>query len=384
MTMRSPALPGGLAARVSTRVAFFVAGFGMSAWAPLVPYAKQRAGLDDAALGLLLLCLGAGSLITMPLTGALAPRLGCRALIVAAAALVCLTLPLLGFLQAPFALGLALFLFGAGVGTVDVAVNIQAVQVEKANGRALMSGFHGLFSVGGIAGAGGVSLLLWLGAAPLEAALAVSALIVVAILACARHLLPDAGPASASGAAKGFAIPHGIVLFIGLLTFIAFLAEGAILDWSAVLLTAHKHLDAARAGLGYASFAIAMTFGRLYGDRIVQTLGGKRVLVVGGLLSAAGLALAVFAPYWPLALAGFALVGLGASNIVPVLYSAIGRQQAMPDHQAVAAVTTLGYAGILAGPALIGLVAHLIGLPFALLGVAALLTLVAASARIGA
>lgn len=373
--------PIGPAQRVSTRVAFFIAGFGMSAWAPLVPYAKQRAGLDEASLGLLLLCLGVGSLVTMPLTGLLAPRLGCRLLIVCAALVIAVTLPLLATLDTPLALSLALFLFGAGVGTVDVAVNIQAVLVEKAGDRALMSGFHGLFSVGGIAGAGGVSLLLSQGATPLWAALAVSALILLALGGAGRHLLPYA---EGDSQGRGFALPHGIVLFIGLLTFISFLAEGAILDWSAVLLTARGQLPAAGAGLGYTAFALAMTLGRLTGDRLVRALGGRRILLGGGLLSAVGLALAVMASEWHLALLGFALVGLGASNIVPVLYSAIGRQQLMPSHQAVAAVTTLGYAGILAGPALIGLVAQGIGLPFALLGVAALLLVVAASARIGA
>lgn len=373
--------PIGLAQRVSTRVAFFIAGFGMSAWAPLVPFAKQRAGLDEASLGLLLLCLGIGSLVTMPLTGLLAPRLGCRLLIGMAALVIAVTLPLLATLDAPLALALALFLFGAGVGTVDVAMNIQAVLVEKAGDRALMSGFHGLFSVGGIAGAGGVSALLSGGVSPLSAALAVGVLIVLALLLVGRHLLPYA---EGERQGRGFALPHGIVLFIAMLTAIAFLAEGSILDWSAVLLTTQGQLPPAWAGLGYTAFAIAMTVGRLTGDRLVQAVGGPRVLLAGGLLAAGGMALAATAHHWPLALTGFALVGLGASNIVPVLYSAIGRQRAMPAHQAVAAVTTLGYAGILAGPALIGLIAHGIGLPLALLGVAALLGIVAASARIGA
>jgi len=137
-------------------------------------------------------------------------------------------------------------------------------------------------------------------------------------------------------------------------------------------------VDPVRSGLGYAVFSLAMTAGRLTGDRIVHALGGRMVLLCGGLCAAGGMALAVLAPSWLSALAGFALVGLGASNIVPVLYSALGRQRAMPANLAVAAVTTLGYSGILVGPAGIGFVAHAAGLPMAFLGVAALLLAIAA------
>ncbi len=121
-----------------------------------------------------------------------------------------------------------------------------------------------------------------------------------------------------------------------------------------------------------------MTAGRLSGDRIVRALGGRMVLLCGGSCAAAGVVLAVLASSWPLALAGFVLVGLGASNIVPVLFSAVGRQHATPANLAVAAVTTLGYSGILAGPAAIGFIAHAAGLPAAFLGVAALLLVIAA------
>lgn len=137
-------------------------------------------------------------------------------------------------------------------------------------------------------------------------------------------------------------------------------------------------MDPVQSGLGYAVFSVAMTAGRLSGDHVVRAFGGRAVLLLGGSCAAAGMAVAVLAPSWLSALAGFALVGTGASNIVPVLYSALGRQRAMPPNLAVAAVTTLGYSGILTGPAGIGLVAHVAGLPAAFLGVAALLLTIAA------
>lgn len=362
----------------STRIAFFIAGFSLAAWAPLVPFAQARVGLGDGSLGLLLLCLGCGSIVAMPLAGMLAGRFGCRSVLLLGTALVCLTLPLLAVAATFPLLAAALFAFGAAVGTIDCVVNIQAVIVERASGKTMMSGFHGLFSVGGIVGAGGVSLLLTLGASPLGATLAAVALVLLAIGWAAPHLLPDA--VAAGG--QLFVWPRGVVLFIGILCFVVFLTEGAVLDWSAVFLTRLRAVEPSQAGLAYAAFATAMTIGRLFGDRIVRRVGGRRVLAAGGLLAALGLALATLHPAWQAALAGFALVGAGCANIVPVLYSLVGRQTVMPEHAAVSAITTIGYAGILAGPAAIGLVAHFSSLPIALLGIAVLLLGVAASGRV--
>lgn len=368
--------------RLSTRLAFLAAGLAMSAWAPLVPFAKERLALGEADLGLLLLCLGAGSLMAMPVTGLLASRFGCRVVVLVSGAFVCLVLPGLAMAPTPMLLGATLFAFGAALGTLDVAMNVQAVIVERESGGALMSGFHGLFSVGGFIGAGLMALMLWAGMTPVGASVAVSSLVALSLLAGAPHLLrePDAG----EGHGSMFVVPHGAVIFIGVLCFLCFLAEGAILDWSALLLTSEQGMDATRAGLGYAAFAAAMTVGRLTGDRVVSRLGGKRVLLLGGLCSAAGFFVAVLAPSAPLALVGFLLVGLGASNVVPILFTAAGNQSAMPAGLAIGAITTLGYAGILAGPAVIGFVAHAVSLNLAFAGLGGAMLVIAASARLGA
>jgi predicted MFS family arabinose efflux permease len=365
--------------QISTRVAFFIAGFGIAAWAPLVPYAKDRLGIDEGALGLLLLCLGTGSIITMPLAGALAARFGCRLMIWAASLLICVSLPFLATAASVPALVIALLIFGAAIGTVDVVVNIQAVIVEKASGRAMMSGFHGLWSVGGFVGAGIVSALLWAGVSPLVAMLCVIVVIVGLLLTFGKHLLPY-GSEEKDG--RLFVLPKGIVLFIGFLCFIVFLAEGSMLDWSAVFLTSLRGVDFSYAGLGYSLFSVAMTIGRLSGDRVVQKFGGEKILIFGGICAASGITIAIFIPTWTASLIGFGLVGLGASNIVPVLYSVLGRQKVMPTNLAVSAVTTLGYSGILAGPALIGFIAHTTSLSFAFLVVAVMLLIVAASSRV--
>jgi len=363
----------GVPAQIATRLAFFVAGFGMAAWAPLVPFAKARIGIDDGSLGLLLLCIGAGSMLAMPLTGFLTGRLGCRPVILLAGLALCIDLPLLVLIMA-----LALLLFGAAIGMIDVAMNIQAVVVERASGKAMMSGFHGFFSVGGIAGAGGVSIMLWLGLSPLLAT-CVTVLTIAALLTVAsRNLLRESG-----GEEGGpmFVVPRGWVMFIGILCFIMFLAEGSMLDWSALFLTTLRGVDHSQAGLGYALFSITMTLGRLNGDRIVNALGRYKVLLLGSLCAAIGLSMAIVFDNAMVSLIGFMLVGLGASNVVPILFSAAGNQHDMPANLAIASVTTVGYAGILAGPALIGFIAQFSSLTVAFACVAVLLLAVTASAR---
>jgi len=361
----------------STRVAFFIAGFGMAAWAPLVPFAKERLGIQEAALGTLLLCLGAGSIVTMPLAGILTSRLGCRRVLILSVLLICLTLPMLAQVSSVFWLGLVLFFFGGGMGALDCTMNIQAIILERARGQTMMSGFHGLYSVGGVVGAGGVSGLLSLGMTPWNATLTVAAAIAVLLALSAPYYLPYGGRSSG----PAFALAKGVVLFIGVLCFILFLTEGAVLDWSAVFLTDVRGMSPVHAGLGYAAFAATMTLGRLTGDRFVRRVGSKTTVIGGSLLAATGLALATLVPSWPVALLGYALVGVGCSNIVPVMFSLAGKQNEMPESIAVPAITTMGYAGVLLGPAFIGFVAHATNLAIALLILAALLLGVAASAR---
>ncbi|VEI67788.1 MFS transporter [Serratia rubidaea] len=368
----------GIPEQIATRIAFFVSGLGMAAWAPLVPFAKLRLNLDDGSLGLLLLCIGAGSLLAMPLTGLLTGKLGCRRVILLAGLALCIDLPLLVLMDSTPGMGLALLLFGAAIGMIDVAMNIQAVIVERASGRAMMSGFHGFFSVGGIAGAGGVSLLLWLGLSPLAAVLATVLTIVLLLALAQKNLLRDS---DAQDGGPLFVLPRGWVMFIGALCFIMFLAEGSMLDWSALFLTTLRGVDHSQAGLGYALFSIAMTIGRLNGDRVVNALGRHKMLLLGSLCAAVGLALAVVCDSAAIALLGFMLVGLGASNVVPILFSAAGNQHDMPANLAIASVTTLGYAGILAGPALIGFIAQVSSLTVAFGCVTVLLLAVTASAK---
>lgn len=364
--------------RIATRIAFFMAGFAVSAWAPLIPFARRKLALDDAQLGLMLLCLGIGSVLMMPLAGGLAARFGCRRTILAVGTVICLCMPALMLAPSMPVLAVALAVFGASLGVLDVVMNLQAVIVERASGRAMMSGFHGMYSVGGIAGAGGVAGALALGASPL-AAITSTAVLAALLLATARGgLLAQGG----EGDHPAFALPRGRVLLVGAVCFAMFLSEGAVLDWSAVFLSTVRHADPATAGLGYVAFAVTMTLGRLTGDRVVQALGAFRVVVCGALVAASGFALVVMAASPLAGLAGFALVGAGAANVVPVMFSAAGRQHDMPTHLAVAAVTTMGYAGVLLGPAALGFVARFTSLAAALGLLVVLLVAVASVARL--
>ncbi|PEI05352.1 MFS transporter [Pantoea agglomerans] len=361
-----------------TRTIFLINGLGMSAWAPLVPFARDRLQLSGASLGALLLCLGIGSLAAMPVTGTLVARFGCRRVMGFSTLLVLLMMPLLATAGSHLVMAAALMLFGAGLGMLDVAMNYQAVQVEQAADKPMMSGFHGFFSLGGILGAGTVSLLLSRAFTPLHATLVVMAVMLLLLLWRLPVLMnkrlhqPDQ---------SWLVIPRGWVAFLGLLCFILFLAEGAVLDWGAVLLLQNPAMSPAYAGLGYAVFSVAMTLGRFSGDKIIQRFGRYPVMLTGALTAAAGMTLAVWLPWPEIALLAFLLVGFGLSNTVPMLFNAAGNQHDMPANLAISAMTTLGYAGILSGPALIGFISQWISLSGAFLLIALLLLAVAASAR---
>lgn len=359
--------------QAATRAAFFVPGFAIACWAPLVPFAKARAGLDDALLGVVLLCLGLGSLLAMPLSGMLAARYGCRRVMLSTVVAIVLLLPLLALVSTPLGIGIVLLAFGAAIGAMDCVMNIQAVVVERESGRAMMSGFHAFYSIGALAGATLVTLLLSIGAGALWATFVVVAGVVAITALSSRWWRNErAQPGESS-----FALPRGVVIVIGAVCFVSFLAEGSMLDWSAVFLRDVRGVELAHAGWGFVAFNIAMTAARLLGDQLVNRLGPSMAVLLGGLLACAGFALATLVPSFGVALLGYALVGIGCANIVPVMFSLAGRQTRMPVGIAIPAVTTMGYAGVLLGPAAIGFIAQQWSLQAAFLIAAAALACVA-------
>lgn len=358
----------------ATRLIFFIAGFVTAAWAVIVPFARSNTGVNEATLGTLLLCLGVGALVAMPVTGLLTSKFGCRRVILSAVGFIVLTTPLLSVINDPLLLAGVLLLFGVGVGVTDCAMNIQAILVEKQSSVPVMSGFHGMYSVGGIAGAGFLTLLLALGVSIFTGTLLVTLAVIVMTFISRSGLLTYANPSEG----PAFAIPRGAVLLLGIVCFAVFLTEGTVLDWSAVYLTDARDIPETLGGLGYTCFAIAMTAARLTGDRIIARLGRLPVVFGGALVAAAGLALVTWVPSWQLSLIGYVLVGAGCANIVPVMFSAVGRQTVMPQAAAVPAITTMGYLGVLSGPAFIGYVAHYSSLSFAFSLIMALMLMVGA------
>jgi len=363
------------AARRASLLIFLVCGIGLSSWAPMVPFAKVNLGLDDAALGLVLLSLGAGAILTMPFTGFLINKFGSRRVMLVAAIVIAITLPLLLLTSTADELAIALFVFGASIGSIDVAMNSHAVLVQDRYGRHIMSSFHGMFSLGGLLGSIGLGFLIKMGLSPTIAAVSISTLLILIAGSQYQNFFPKAEEKSVDS--FSFSLPRGPVLALGLMCFVFFLAEGALLDWSAVFLQFNRNFEPSMAGLGYAVFSVAMAVMRLTGDKIVHKIGSSKVVLIGALVSAAGYMLAVTVPWQGAALIGFALVGLGAANVVPVFFTAAGNIPNIPASVSLPAVTTLGYMGQLAGPAMIGFIAEASSLPIALGFVGFLLLIVA-------
>lgn len=351
----------------AAKALFFVGGFGCASWAPMVPMLKERLALTEDVLGMLLLCVGIGSLLTMPLSGAAAGKWGCRRVLVTTGIFYGMVLVLLSMVQSVYMLVPLVLLLGALMGTVDVVVNVLAVIVEKKSGKRLMSGMHAFWSIGGFAGAGIFSIWLSAGLNHFQAAMIAWGIILVLLAVFRPHLMTIGGE-KREGAI--LAIPKGIVVFIGMVAFVSFLIEGAVMDWGGVFLTSVKHFDMNMAGIGFTVFSAAMLIMRLTGDWAVNRLGGGVVTIGGAVLAGAGFVLLIVAPVAWLLYLGFFIIGIGSANIVPVFYSLMGKQKVMPVNQAVSAVSTLGYLGILMGPAVIGFVANSTSLyvSFGLLG----------------
>ncbi|AKX54292.1 MFS transporter [Thiopseudomonas alkaliphila] len=356
----------------ASRLGFFIAGFGLALWAPLVPYVRARIPMSDGVFGLMLLCIGIGSLLFMPMTALFSSRVGIRGCIIGSTLILLIALFLMNYTHSLYWLGLALFLFGGSLGLLDVVLNIQGLVVEQGLKRSILPNLHGIFSLGTISGALLLTLCLVAGLAIEYSLLLMMAVLLIAVTLGYPGFLSDKTKASGSSFMK----PTPLVALIGGMCFIVYLAEGAVLDWSALFLIKQKEMLSSQAGLGYASFSLMVMLGRFVGSQIVAYFGVVKTVVLGGLIAALGIGLSILAPHWTLALIGYGICGLGCANISPVLISSLSQQQLMPTHLAVAAATTIGYAGVLAGPALLGGVAQLSSLTAAFIALAVLLLMV--------
>lgn len=374
------------AQRLSTCFSFFGLGFATAAWAPLIPFAQQRLHFNHADFGLLLLCSGLGAMLAMPATGKIVQRIGCRVPIGFALLLLAVLLPSLSLWTTPLMMAITLFLFGTAAGSLGVALNIQAVVVEKNSLKSLMSGFHGMASLGGLAGVLTITALLALSISSVMSAFAVSLLLVIIVFLSVPYSIKAVENTSLEASSKvkksiRQRLPQPLIILIGIACFIIFMTEGAAMDWSGIYLTQQYGVNTAFAGLAYTFFAIAMTTGRFTGHYLIRYFGEKKLLTYSAICATLGLALVSIAPYWWLVLVGYTLVGTGCSNIVPIMFSRAGRQTVMPSAVALSCVSTMAYTGILVGPAFIGMVSELIGLSTVFMALSGLLLLIVALNR---
>ncbi|WP_313166215.1 MFS transporter [Massilia oculi] len=341
------------AGRWAISTVFLLNGAGIGLWAAHVPTVQARMGIDTGMLSLVLLTIAGGALMAMPLMGGLTGRFGTRRMVLLSGfAFALMTAVVMGVPNLPL-LFVAAFLFGVSNGALDVAMNANASEVETARGLPTMSSFHGFFSLGGLFGASLGGVLVGQGLGHGEGALMVALATAVVLALTAPRVLGFAAHASGSH----FMLPRGAALGLGLLALLCFAVEGALVDWSALLLEERTGASPASAALGYSAFSIAMAACRFAGDRIILRVGAMRVMVIGGLAMFAGLALAVLSTNFVMSSCGFALVGLGAANVVPLLFGAAARIPGMHPGAGVAAVATLGYGGLLLAPPVLGWVA---------------------------
>jgi len=350
-------------ARWATAVTFFVNGVIVGTWAAHIPLVESRLAISHATLGTALLAMAAGALIAMPLTGSAIQRLGSATMTRGATIALLFLLPLPLVAPSPLLLMLALFLFGAGNGIMDVSMNAHGVMVERRLDRAIMSSLHGMWSLGGLVGASLATLLLPV-LPPLAQALVTLAGLAIAGIIAISFLLPSS--ADSGNGTVAFAWPSRATVALGALCFLCMVSEGAMHDWSGLHLKGRFALGAGLAATGFAAFSAAMATCRFAGDALRSRFGAVVLVRWSAFLAAAGMALVVTAPWAPLAVAGFALVGLGLANLVPVFFGAAGRIPGQGAGGSIAAVATVGYTGFLLGPPVIGVVADFAGLGRAL------------------
>ena len=342
---------------------FSANGFAMGAWAPQIPLLLPRHQITETTLGLLILVLGLGAVCAMLFAGRLIARFGSRAVVRAFALSVVPLLPIVVYAPSIPMLAVAMAAFGALIGCMDVGMNANAVEVERRLGRAIMSSSHGFWSLGGFVGgimggqiiaaygaevqafwAAGVSAVLVLGAMP--------------FLLAEDHVAAQPAP----GGPKPALLPRDTALWIlGAMALFSMVPEGAVLDWAALYLSKELGADIATSGYAFGFFAGAMAIVRFFGDHIRNRFGAVRTLQVSGVIAAFGLFGGAVAQSEWMAIGSFALSGIGVANMVPILFSAAGNHPGLSAGAGIAAVTMMGYSGILIAPSSIGFVAEHIG-----------------------
>jgi predicted MFS family arabinose efflux permease len=346
--------------RRATFGVFVVNGAMLGTWVAHIPWVQDELDLAKGTMGLTLLCMAAGALVAMPLTGRVLERRSSAGVTRLTGLCFCVLLPVPLLASGPVALGALLAVFGAANGAMDVAMNAHGVAVERTLGRPVLSSLHGGWSIGGFAGAATAAAAAAAGLDPRLESVLVAAALLSAMLWLSRHL-GEVEAHAAPGEGGGLALPSRPVLLLGALCFLAMMTEGAIADWSGIYLRQDLGTGTAVAATGFAAFSLGMAVARLTGDVLNERLGAELLLRAGMSLVAVALALGLLVGRAVPSVVAFALVGVGIANAVPLLFSAAGRIP--PAGPSLAATFTVGYTGFIVGPPVIGFLSQAVGLP---------------------
>ncbi len=359
--------------RISTYTGYTILGFAFGIWAMLIPFVKDRLLIDKAELGLLLLLIAFGAVISMFFTGLTAAKIGCRKTIILSTSLVIICLLVLSVSGSIFIMSVFMFLFGVGLGMLDVTLNIQGALVEEGMKKHLMAGFHSMYSFGVFFGIL-VATYLLKHFTYVTAVYIITGFIFLLLVFTIPALLNYGGEVPQ----KLFIKPTRILFILGMICFIAFVAEGVVLDWSALFMREVRKIEPQYAGYSFSLFYITMGLFRLLGDKIGDKFSIKNILFTSSLTAVAGILIMLYIPYHWASFLGFTLAGAGLANMVPVTISASGRYKGnMPLNIAVSAVATIGYFGTLFGPSIMGFVSEITNLTTAFTLIAASILVIA-------
>ncbi|MDO3640552.1 MFS transporter [Mucilaginibacter sp. L3T2-6] len=350
--------------RIAVGVLFFMAGLCFSSWASRIATVQQNLGLTDAALGAVLFSLPVGLMLSLPFSGWAITKIGSKKVLLSAIVVYGIFLSCLGLAENTFQLIICLVCFGFASNAVNISVNTQAVATERMYERPIMASFHGLWSLAGFVGAGIGTAMIANHINPFRHFITVLVILATGVAVASRYLVDDTGVAPRDKKAVSISLRERLkqmmpLLTLGSIAFCSMICEGAMFDWSVIYFKKVVVAPIALQGAGFTAFMLTMASGRFVADLFAGRFGLKRTLQVSGSLTLTGLLIAVIFPHLYTAMAGFMLVGVGVSSVVPMVYSAAGRSKTMSAGVALAAVSTIGFIGFLVGPPVIGFIAGL-------------------------
>lgn len=345
--------------RIAVKLAFFLNGFIYANWVSRLPRIQEIFHADDGTIGIVLLSISLGAVVAMPFAGWVIMKNGSRRITLASVIAYCAFVPLIPVAPDIIALTILFFVMGAITGVLDVAMNAQAVMVEQAYKKPIMSSFHALFSIGMALGAWCGALFVDLETTLVNHFAIVGGSALATTLWMSKNLIADSPSREIKTEGPLFRLPNKSLIGIGIIAFCCMMGEGAMADWTVNYMENIAFAADHIAPLALSSFAAAMTIGRIFGDRARSAWGDDRLIVFGGLLAVAGLAVSLLFPEPMIVITGLFFVGLGLSAIVPITYSIAGSTKGLPQGAGIAMVTTIGYSGFLFGPPIIGFISDL-------------------------